>query len=424
MFEYAIVIIFVLGYAAIAFEHKIGINKTATAILTAVICWVLLALHETQMPMGSTHGVAADLGQSLQATSQIVFFLIGAMTIVRLMESHGGFAVIAALIRPKNTMTLFWIISLITFFLSAVLDNLTTAIVMVSLMHQLIDDKDDRLMFASMIIIAANAGGAWTPIGDVTTTMLWIGGRVSTGRIMSTLFIPSLISMMIPLIYFSVGLKNGGIPVRALSTEPPTLGTKRIFFLGLAALISVPIFKGLTGLAPFVGILFGLGILWLVTDLLHKEEREHLKVSKILSKIDLTSILFFLGILLAIAALESAGILREFSIWMDRVLGCKDLIATLIGLASAIIDNVPLTAATMGMYPLAQHPMDAKLWELLAYSVGTGGSILIIGSAAGVVVMGMEKINFLWYLRRVSLPALLGYFSGIAAYLLLYKPGG
>ncbi len=276
------------------------------------------------------------------------------------------------------------------------------------------------MLFGSMVIIAANAGGAWTPIGDVTTTMLWIGGRVSSLRIMEMLFIPSMVSMLVPLAWFSFMMK-GEVAAVERPAEEKHIGARRVFILGLGALIFVPVFKGLTGLPPFVGILFGLGLLWLVTDMTHGEEREHLKVPQALHKIDMSSILFFLGILLAVAALETAGVLRDLAMWMDHCFNNKDIIATLLGLLSAIVDNVPLTAATMGMYDVIRYPMDCKLWELLAFSVGTGGSILIIGSAAGVVVMGMEKINFFWYLKKVSFPALAGYLAGIGAYLLIYR---
>jgi Na+/H+ antiporter NhaD/arsenite permease-like protein len=421
MFETYIMMVFVVGYLAIALEHKIGVNKTATALLTAVACWVLLAVREMQLSGGSLNGVVESFGIHLQGTAQIVFFLIGAMTIVQLMETHGGFQVISGAIRTQNKIALLWVITFITFFLSSILDNLTSAIVMVSLFHRLIDDRDDRLIFASMVIIAANAGGSWTPIGDVTTTMLWIGNRISTFRIMATLFIPSLVSVLIPLIYFSLTLKKGPVPVPVRPAEPLPLGGRRIFFLGLGALVFVPIFKVLTGLPPVVGMLLGLGIMWLVTDLMHLKEREHLKVPKALGRIDFASVLFFLGILLAVSALETSGILQNLAQVMDQHFHSKDIIATLLGLLSAVIDNVPLTAATMGMYDLIHYPMDSKLWELLAYSVGTGGSILIIGSAAGVVVMGMEKINFLWYMRRISLPVLVGYFAGIVAYLAIYQ---
>ncbi|MEI6437416.1 MAG: sodium:proton antiporter NhaD [Candidatus Omnitrophota bacterium] len=421
MFENLIMIVFVLGYAAIAMEHTVGVNKTAAALLTAVVCWVLLTMQQAGVVGGSAHGIVESLGHHMESISQIVFFLVGAMTIVQLMETHGAFQVVSDILKMKDKRVLLWVVSLITFFLSSVLDNLTTAIVMVSLLHRMIDDREDRMIFGSMIIIAANAGGAWTPIGDVTTTMLWIGGRISSLRIMQMLFIPSMISMLVPLAWFSFMMKKGEVAPIERKAEKCNIGMRRVFFLGLGSLMFVPVFKGLTGLPPFVGILFGLGLLWLVTDKTHGDEREHLKVPHALHKIDMASILFFLGILLAVAALETAGVLKDLAMWMDGYFGNKDIIATLLGLLSAIVDNVPLTAATMGMYDVVKFPMDHKLWELLAFSVGTGGSILIIGSAAGVVVMGMEKINFLWYLKRVSLPALVGYLAGIGSYLLIYR---
>lgn len=420
MLNEVILLLFIAGYICITIEHKININKSASAILTAVICWTILAFGQ---PSATGHGdIALRLGHHMEGIAQIVFFLMGAMTIVQLMEQHGCFQNVANLLKTSNKAVLLWIVSFLTFFLSAVLDNLTTSIVMVSLLQKLVNDKEDRMVFAGMIIIAANAGGAWTPIGDVTTTMLWIGGRISSLGIMQALFIPSLISMVIPILFLSPLLKKGEVNASVgLESFSPVVGSRRVFAFGLGALIFVPIFKSLTGLPPFMGILLGLGILWLVTDAAHTDERGHYKVPHMLSKIDLSSILFFLGILLAVAALETGGILSQLSSWMDSYLSNKDLVATFLGLLSAIVDNVPLTAATMGMYPVSQYPMDAKLWELLAFAVGTGGSILIIGSAAGVVVMGMENINFLWYLRRISFPALLGYFAGIASYLFIYK---
>jgi Na+/H+ antiporter NhaD/arsenite permease-like protein len=420
MFDIYIGIVFIVGYLFIALEHKIGVNKTAIALLTAVAGWVLLMVRETQQPGGSAAGVMGSFGHHLEDTAQIVFFLIGAMTIVQLMETHGGFQVIANLIRTDDKRKLLWIVSLTTFFLAAVLGLLPTAIVMVSLLTRLVEDREDRLVFSSMIIIAANAGGAWSPIGDVTTTMLWIGGNVSAFGIIKRVFLTSLVSMLVPLGYFSFFMKKGMVAAKS-SPWKSQLGAKRVFYLGLGALLFVPIFRALTGLPPVVGMLFGLGFMWLVTDLTHRNEREHLKVPVVLSRIDLSSVLFFLGILLAVAALDSAGSLKALAGWMDQLIGNTDVIATLLGLASSVIDNVPLTAAAIGMYDLVRFPMDSKLWELLAYSVGTGGSILIIGSAAGVVVMGMEKIDFLWYLRRISFPALLGYFAGIATYLLSYQ---
>jgi Na+/H+ antiporter NhaD/arsenite permease-like protein len=343
------------------------------------------------------------------------------MTIVELIDSHGGFKIITDFIRTRDKRKLLWVISIFTFFLSSVLDNLTTSIVMVSLLRRLIPDRDDRMIFAGMVIIAANAGGAWTPIGDVTTTMLWVGGQVTTGKLMKLLIIPSLVSLFVPLLYLSLSIKQGVYPDLSHGTDSPAQhGAKRVFFLGVGSLIFVPIFRAVTNLPPFMGVLLGLGIMWVLTDLIHHQKRDHLKMPSILARIDFSSILFFLGILLAVAALETAGILESLASRMDHYFNNKDIIATVLGLLSAVIDNVPLTAATMGMYPLSSFPADSKLWEMIAYCVGTGGSILIIGSAAGVVVMGMEKISFGWYLKKVSLPVLIGYLLGIGSFLMIY----
>ena len=411
-------IAFILGYLAIIFEHPIRVNKTATALLTAVACWTIYALsgHE-KMDVVLEH-----LGHHLSEVSQIIFFLLGAMTIVEIIDSHKGFKTVTDIIKTDNKRKLLWILSFITFFLSAILDNLTTAIVMVSLLRKLISDKEDRMIFASIVILAANAGGAWSPIGDVTTTMLWIGGQITSLTIMKELFIPSLVSLIIPLVYQSMFIKGeltgfDSVESKISKVEP---GARRVFFLGLGSLIFVPIFKTVTHLPPYVGILLGLGLIWILTDIIHHsyEDRNHLKVNHALGRIDVSSILFFLGILLSIGALESIGILKSLALFMDNTIGNKDLIVTIIGLASAVIDNVPLVAASMGMYDLATYPVDSKLWEMMAYCAGTGGSILIIGSAAGVVVMGMEDINFLWYLKKISFTALLGYLAGVIIFLL------
>ncbi len=418
-----LIIIFIAGYIAIAFEHKIKVNKTATALLIAVFCWALIAVLECFRcgPSQYIDVVLQNLNRHLHDISQIIIFLMGAMTIVELIDSHGGFKIITDFIRTKDKRKLLWVISVFTFFLSSVLDNLTTSIVMVSLLRRLIPDRDDRMIFASMVIIAANAGGAWSPIGDVTTTMLWIGGQVTSGKLMKLLIIPSLVSLLVPLLYFSFSMKPGIYPDSSRSTDSPMqYGAKRIFFLGIGSLIFVPVFRAATNLPPFMGILLGLGIMWVLTDLIH-QKRDHLKVPSILTRIDFSSILFFLGILLAVAALETAGILESLALRMDHYFNNKDIIVTVLGLLSAIIDNVPLTAAAIGMYPLSSIPTDSKLWEMISYSVGTGGSLLIIGSAAGVVVMGMEKINFVWYLRKISFPALIGYFMGILSFLIIYR---
>lgn len=423
MIDTIIIFIFVIGYAAIALEHKIGISKTATALLIGVFCWVLVAAkgcYGGYINCGAAQTLQS-LGEHFGGTAQLLIFLMGAMAIVQLMDSHEAFKVITDRIKTRDKRKLLWIISFITFFLSAILDNLTTTIVMVSLLHRLMNKGEDRMIFASMIIIAANAGGAWSPIGDVTTTMLWIGERITTARIMTTLFIPSIVSLVLPLLYFSFLMKKELVsaPIREKS-HAEVFCTKRVFFMGLGSLIFVPIFRALTNLPPFMGMILGLGVMWVVTDLMHRH-REHLRVPHILSKIDFTSILFFLGILLSVGALETAGILERLALWMDQYFRNKDVIITIMGLISAIIDNVPLTAAAMGMYPLSLYPVDSKLWELTAYAVGTGGSVLVIGSAAGVVAMGMEKINFAWYLRKISVPALIGYFAGIFSYLVIYQ---
>ena len=412
------VLTFAIGYIAISLENKIKVNKAAIALLAAVFCWVFNFIEHFPADEASLHRLIEHLGE----ISQVIFFLMGAMTIVELIDSHGGFKIITGFIRTRDKRKLLWVVSIITFFLSSVLDNLTTSIVMVSLLRRLVHDRDDRMIFAGMVIIAANAGGAWSPIGDVTTTMLWIGGQVTTGKLMKLLIIPSLVSLFIPLLYFSFSIKQGAYPDSPQGTDSPAqYGAKRVFSLGIGSLIFVPIFRAVTNLPPFMGVLLGLGIMWVLTDLIHYQKRDHLKVPSILTRIDFSSVLFFLGILLAVAALETAGILGSLALRMDHYFNNKDIIATVLGLLSAIIDNVPLTAATMGMYSLSSYPADSKLWEMIAYSVGTGGSILIIGSAAGVVVMGMEKISFGWYLKKVSLPVLIGYFLGIGSFLLIYR---
>ena len=408
-----ILIVFAIGYFAITMEYRIKINKTASALLMAVLTWTLLFLGKGEE--------LASLGEHLAEVSQIIFFLLGAMTMVELIDSHKGFKVITDLIETNSKKKMLWILGIFTFFLSAILDNLTTTIVMVSLLRKLVPDKKERMILGSMVVIAANAGGAWTPIGDVTTTMLWINGNISSLKVMSTLFVPSFISFVVALGLLGFGMK-GSYPrlvERAHESEVEP-GARIVFYCGLGALIFVPIFKALTGLPPYMGILIGLGFLWLVTDIIHGdiETREHLRVPCVLAKIDISSVLFFLGILLCIGALDSAGLLSELALFLDYYVGNLALIATLIGLISAVIDNVPLVAAGMGMYDLQTHPIDSFLWQMLAYCAGTGGSILIVGSAAGVALMGMEKIDFMWYLRKVSWIALISYLSGIAVYLL------
>lgn len=354
---------------------------------------------------------------------------MGAMTIVELIDAHDGFEVITNAITTLSKRKLLWIICFLTFFLSAVLDNLTTTIVMVSLLRKLIDDKNDRMLFIGMVVIAANAGGAWSPIGDVTTTMLWIGGQVTTKNIIMNLIIPSLVCLIVPLLAVSFTIKgNIERPISANEGEKPSASSfqrKMIFFSGLGILLFVPVFKTITHLPPFMGMLFGLGLLWIISELLHKDKDESDKnaysVLYALRKIDMPSVLFFLGILIAISALQSTGQLGQLASLMDEKIGNINIIVISIGLLSAIVDNVPLVAASMGMYDLQTYPTDHYFWEFLAYCAGTGGSALIIGSAAGVAAMGMKKINFFWYFKKISWLALIGYIAGALTYILQHQ---
>lgn len=416
--EAILIAIFVLGYAAIALEHPLKINKAASALLTGVLVWTVYVLAAADKA-----AVSNELTEHLGEVSGILFFLMGAMTIVELIDAHDGFEVITSRITTNSKRKLLWIICLLTFFLSAMLDNLTTAIVMVTMVRKLIRDTKERLFFVGMIVIAANAGGAWSPIGDVTTTMLWIGGQISN-RIILKLIVPSLVCLLTPLVLVSFLMKGRVERPAAQSSQLKTTAFKRnvVFFSGLAVLLFVPIFKTITHLPPYMGILFGLGVLWVITEFLHNgkesQNRKLLSVAQALRNIDVPSILFFLGILLAISALESTHLLERLARLMDERIGSQSLIIILIGLLSAIVDNVPLVAATMGMYDLSTHPTDSFLWEFIAYCAGTGGSILIIGTAAGVAAMGIEKIDFVWYLKRIGWLAALGYLTGAGAYLL------
>ena len=421
----ALVVVFVIAYAAIALEHPLKINKSASALVGAGLLWTIYA-----MSTGDHQKVGHELGESLMGTAQIVFFLMGAMAIVEVVDAHNGFEVITKRIRTQQLPTLMWMVGIVTFFLSSILDNLTTTIVMVSLMKKILAKHDERLFFAGIIVIAANAGGAWTPIGDVTTTMLWIGGQITTLNIMEAVFLPSVISLLVPLAVTAYVLR--GQPVVSPEKLDMDNGIRTseferntMFALGLGILIAVPVFKTVTHLPPFLGILFGLGILWLVGDLIHRhkedEFKDHLTLGSALKRIDMSSIVFFVGILLAVATLEHTHILSSLAGWLDRNVGRLDVIVILIGLASAVVDNVPLVAASMGMYDLAKYPTDHFLWEFLAYCAGTGGSILIIGSAAGVAAMGLEKINFFWYVKKISGLALIGYLAGAGTYILQYN---
>jgi NhaD family Na+/H+ antiporter len=420
MFESAIatsliLIVFILGYIAIVFEFNIKINKTASALVMAGLVWMFLFLRKgIDLPEA-----VKVLGEKLNDVSQIIFFLLGAMTIVELINSHDGFKAITDLIQTNSKRKMLWLLGILTFFLSAILDNLTTTIVIVSLLRKLIPDKKERLLLGAMVVVAANAGGAWTPIGDVTTTMLWINGNITTLNVMKALFAPSFFSLLIALFLIGIPLK-GAYPqlTQRARQEVATPGARLVLFAGIGALIFVPIFKALTGLPPFMGILIGLGALWVLTDILHADEqdRQHLRIPHVLAQIDTSGVLFFLGILLCISALDAAGILQVFADFLGSYIHNSSLIAIIIGIISAVVDNVPLVAAGMGMYSMEVYPADSSFWQLLAYCAGTGGSMLIIGSAAGVALMSLEKVDFLWYLRNISWIALISYFSGIAIY--------
>ena len=421
----AIILIFIIGYLGIAFEHKLQINKAATAMVTGVLCWTVYILFADNKEV-----VNEQLSHHLGNLSQILFFLLGAMTIVELIDAHDGFEVITRRITTTDKKKILWIVSIITFFLSALLDNLTTTIVMISLIRKLVADKNDRWMLAGMIVIAANAGGAWSPIGDVTTTMLWIGNQITAANVIIKLIVPSLICLFVPLLVMRRSFKGKiQAPERIYEYGGSTRSTKKertiVFFTGLAFLLFVPVFKTITHLPPFMGILIGLGLMWMITENIHsgkdEEDRKNFTVAYALRKIDAPSILFFLGILLAMSALESTHQLEVAAGWMDKNIKNENLIVGSIGLLSSVVDNVPLVAAAQGMYSLDVYPTDNYFWEFLAYCSGTGGSILIIGSAAGVAAMGIEKINFIWYLKKIGWLALIGYIAGALTYILQHS---
>lgn len=458
------VVVFVLGYIAIALEHNIKIDKAASALVTGTLCWALYVIgaegiidfqsiphwisdmfaeekNITDQHEIVTHYVTEfQILEHLGEIASILFFLLGAMTIVELIDAHEGFAVITDRIKTTSRSKLLWIICILTFFFSAALDNLTTSIVMVSLLKKLIEDQKDRWLFAGMVVIAANAGGAWSPIGDVTTTMLWIGGQITAGAVVTQLIFPSLIALLVPLLVLTPRMKgNVTRPRKAEGKEHyinPTTEKERniVFAVGVAGLLFVPVFKTYTHLPPFMGMMMSLGILWSITEIMHRsknrETKSKLSVIGVLRKVDTASVLFFLGILLAVASLQSAGQLGALANTLDTSIGTSTengvySVGIIIGLLSAIVDNVPLVAASMGMYNIdptlgGLFATDGLFWEFLAYCAGTGGSALIIGSAAGVAVMGLENISFGWYLRRISLLAIIGYFAGAGAYILQY----
>lgn len=408
---------FILGYFFITIEHKIKINKTASALLTAVLCWSFLFLNLGKSSESNLH----IIGENLADISQIVFFLLGALAIVETISAHKGFNFITKFVQTTSTTKLLFLVGIITFFLSAVLDNLTTTIVMVTFIRKLVPKGEARLLMGGAIVVAANAGGAWTPVGDITTTMLWIGGQISSWATIKGLFLPSLVCMGVSLFIIRYFLKKEDFtPVKEpqdLEYEP--MG-KTIFWLGLGALVFVPIFKILTGLPPFMGIILGLAIMWILTDIVHtQDERSYLRLPYILSQADISSILFFLGILLSVGALDTSGILKELAFKIDEHIESPHTVAFVLGLLSSVVDNVPLVAAIMGMYNLADYPMNSSFWQLVSYCAGTGGSILVIGSAAGVAFMGMEKVDFFWYLRKIGIAAFVGYVAGIGVYLVL-----
>lgn len=414
-----ILAVFVLGYTMIVFEHSLKIHKTATALLIAAFCWAIYFM----LGPGGLSADLKELGEHVSQVAQIIFFLMGAMTLVEVIDSHKGFKIVTDLIQTSSRRKMLWLISVSAFFLSSVLDNLTTTILMVSLLKKIIPHREERLLYSMMVIVAANAGGAWTPIGDVTTTMLWIDGRLSSLAVIRALFVPSIISLLIPLVFFHFRLKGTFADADLDGVDhTPEPGARTVFFLGVGALIFVPIFKGVTGLPPFMAMILGLGLLWLVTDLMHRQEtfREHLRIPHILTKIDTSAVLFFLGILLAVDSLQTAGILDKVAVYLDQKLHSHAMIATFIGLFSSIMDNVPLVAATMGMYSTEFYPINDPLWHMIAYAAGTGGSILIIGSSAGIALMGMEKIDFFTYMKKMSLPTLLGFLAGMGIYLLIH----
>jgi len=435
-------VLFVVGYLCIALEHVIHVNKSATALLLGTLLWVCLAFSAPESlfvfpdfqaylaghPEGNflswltSHPLLEHLGE----TAEILFFLLGAMTIVELVDTHKGFAIITDRISTTKKTSLLWIFGILAFFLSAILDNMTTTIVMVTLARKLIADRGHRWLFVGIIILAANAGGAWSPIGDVTTIMLWVAGKVSTLNIIKVTFLASLTSLLVPMIILTFKLKgNMERPEQlavAADDDIPKWQSKLVFFAGVGTLLFVPVFKTITHLPPYLGMLGGLGLLWILTDLLHKKEPEKRArnfVTAILQKVDTSSILFFLGILMAVAALQTYGHLNMLSQSLDNIPLQEPekyyLVTVVIGLLSAIVDNVPLVAGAMGMY---NFPMDHYFWEFIAYAAGTGGSILIIGSAAGVAAMGMEKIDFIWYVKKISWLALLGYLAGCVVFIL------
>ena len=445
----AIIVVFILGYLAIVLEHPLRLDKTVPSLLMGALCWALLALgfyggglevidtHEHLWSMSGHLGLDGHEAQEegfgntllhhLGKTAEILVFLIGAMTIVEIVDLHRGFDVLKGWVRTRSKKKLLWIIGILAFILSAIIDNLTATIVLVTLLRKIIHNRNERLWYASLVVIAANAGGAWSPIGDVTTTMLWIGKRVSTEGLITNLVLPSIVCFAIPFLIASFMKQFQGdisLEIKKDEHKEKLLSSQTMLFLGLGMIVFVPIFKTFTHLPPYLGMMLSMGVVWLVSEYIHPEEdfteeRRHLySPHKALSRIELSSILFFLGILMAVAALESlvvggVGTLRYLAEGLENTIPNQDIVVMLLGVGSAIIDNVPLVAASMGMYT---EPLDAKIWHFIAYAAGTGGSMLIIGSAAGVAAMGMERIDFIWYMRKISWLAAVGFVAGGAVY--------
>jgi Na+/H+ antiporter NhaD/arsenite permease-like protein len=416
-----LLITFIAGYVLITLEHAIQINKAAIALITAVICWTILVLNPA-----SKDASLESLGHHLSSIAEIVFFLLGAMTIVELIDAHDGFQNITEKIKTTHNTKFIWTISIITFFLSAVLDNLTSTIVMISIINKLVKEKQVKWQLLGLVIISSNAGGAWSPIGDVTTTMLWIGQQVTPLNIIKETFLASLTCMAVPTLIINYRIK-GKIELfenseKNLNPLSSAADRNLVFFIGLACLLFVPVFKAITHLPPYMGMLFSLGMMWVLTEIMHSkkdtDEKGVLSVNHALRKIDTPSILFFFGILMSIAALEQVGLLKDAATYLDQTIGNIKFIAMLIGLLSSVLDNVPMVAALQSMYSLDMYPTDHYFWEFLAYTAGTGGSVLIIGSAAGVAVMGIEKIDFFWYLKNISWIALIGFITGALVFIL------
>ncbi len=437
-----IIACFIIGYTAIVFEHPLKLDKTVPALLMGALCWALVALGHLDVidhhhHVGEMEGV---LLHHIGKVAEILFFLIGAMTIVELVDLHRGFSVITNRIQTTKKSHMLWLVMILAFFLSATLDNLAATIVLVSLLRRLVPDRTERLWFVSMAVIGANAGGAWSPIGDVTTTMLWIGKKVTTTGLISHLVIPSIVCMVVPTLIatmftkaFKGNITSGGLDFDKRIEEEKLLSSRTMLFVGVGALIFVPVFKSITHLPPYVGMMLSLGFVWLVSEYIHPEEnfdesnKHKYSAHNALSRIELSSILFFLGILVAVAALESVavmgsngekvGLLMSLAEWLQNTIPNQNIVIIVLGYFSAIIDNVPLVAASMGMYTMTDFPTDSTLWHFIAYSAGTGGSMLIIGSAAGVAAMGMERIDFIWYLKNIAWMAMIGFLAGAAVFI-------